>query len=196
MTFLSRFLLVVAACAAFTAPAFAHPGHELLPGFVSGLEHPFGGLDHLLAMFAVGLLSAQLGGRAMVMVPAAFVLTMIAGSLAGFAGMPLPGAEFAIAISIVAIALPVAFALGIPVPLAMAWVALFAFFHGYAHGTELPTGTGALPYMAGFGVATAIIHTAGIAVGLGLAHIASSRGMMLRLAGGAVTIAGLALFVI
>lgn len=189
--------LVLAAAAGLPETALAHSGHGLTHGFTAGFQHPFGGVDHLLAMFAVGLLAVQLGGRAIWLVPAAFVLTMIAGSLAGFAGVPAPGTEFAILISIVAIALPVAFALGMPVVAAMAWVALFAFFHGYAHGAELPVGAGAAPYIAGFALATALIHTAGIGVGLFAARIVShGQRMALRLAGSAVTIAGLALFVI
>lgn len=189
--------LVLAAACCSPEVALAHTGHEAIHSFTSGFQHPFGGLDHLLAMFAVGLLAVQLGGRALWLIPAAFVLTMIAGSLVGLSGVAMPGIELAIGISVVAIALPVALALGMPVSLAMALVAVFAFFHGYAHGAELPAGAGALPYMAGFAIATAIIHAAGIGAGLlagGLAKRGS--GSALRLAGGAVTIAGLALFVI
>lgn len=197
MIFLCRFIVVLSACAISAAPASAHPGDELLPGFVSGIEHPFSGPDHLLAMFAVGLLAVQLGGRSLWLVPSAFVLTMIAGSFAGFAGIAMPGSEFAITLSIVAIGLPVALALGMPVPLAMVWVALFAFFHGFAHGAELPAGGDRLTYIAGFALATAVIHASGIAAGLYAGRLADqARGNALRLAGGAVTLAGIALLVV
>jgi urease accessory protein len=188
-------ILAVALCMPETA--LAHTGNGLVHGFGAGFAHPIGGVDHLLAMFAVGLLAAQLGGRALWRVPASFVLTMIGGSIAGFSGFELPGTEFAIGISVVAIAMPVALALGMPVPFAMALVALFAFFHGYAHGAELPAGAGALPYIAGFALATAIIHGVGIGVGLLAGRLVKSgRGLALRLAGGVVTIAGFALFVV
>jgi hydrogenase/urease accessory protein HupE len=111
------------------APAYAHTGVHLHFSFESGLLHPLTGLDHLLAMFAVGLLAAQLGGRALWLVPGAFVGTMILGALLGFSGTAIPGAELMILLSVIAIALPVAFALGMPVALAMAYVGLFALFH-------------------------------------------------------------------
>ncbi len=193
-----RIAFLVLAVAFFCVPqaALAHTGHGLAHSFLSGFQHPFGGADHLLAMFAVGLLAVQLGGRALWQVPAAFVGTMILGSLAGLNGMPLPGTEYAIGISIVAIALPVALAFGMPVILAMAYVALFAFFHGHAHGAELPAGDNAAQYILGFSLATAVIHGIGIATGLLAGKFAKQmQGFGLRIAGGAVVIAGLALFV-
>lgn len=194
-----RRISVAVLAAAFCAPelAVAHTGPEHVHSFTSGFLHPFNGLDHLLAMFAVGLLAAQLGGRALWLVPGAFVITMIAGSLAGFAGIPVPGVEYAVTISIVAIALPVAFAMGMPAGLAMLYVAVFAFFHGYAHGAELPAGANAAQYILGFAAATAIIHGLGIGAGILAARISSaSQRVGVRLAGGAVAIAGLALLVI
>jgi urease accessory protein len=175
--------------------ALAHNGHGFVSSLSAGFSHPFGGLDHLLAMFAVGLLAAQLGGRAIWLVPSAFVATMIAGSLLGFAGIALPGAELAIGLSIIAIALPVAFALGMPVALAMIYVAIFALFHGYAHGAELPAGADASKYIAGFAMGTAIIHAVGVAAGLASGkYLAGRKGIAFRLAGGAVALAGAAVF--
>jgi len=182
---------------AFTAlasPAFAHTGAGTAFSFQSGFLHPLGGLDHLLAMFAVGLLAAQIGGRAIWLVPGTFVMTMIAGALAGFVGFDIPGVELGIVVSIVAIALPVAFALGMPAALAMAYVGFFALFHGYAHGAELPIEAGAAPYIAGFALATALIHAAGVAIGLACGRLASAHGSYaLRFTGGLVAVVGLGL---
>lgn len=176
--------------------AYAHVGHGTAFSLSAGFAHPLNGLDHLLAMFAVGLLAAQLGGRAVWLVPAAFMAAMTGGALSGFAGVSLPGVELGISISIVAIALPVAFALGMPAQLAMAYVGVFAIFHGYAHGAELPANAAAAPYMAGFVLATALIHAAGVGTGVTAARLFAGRHRYaLRLAGGAVVAAGMALAV-
>jgi urease accessory protein len=173
-------------------PAYAHTGVGSVFSFSSGFEHPLGGLDHLLAMFAVGLLAAQLGGRAIWQVPGAFVAMMIAGALAGLWGFDLPGIELGIVVSVVAISLPVAFALGLPAPLATTYVGFFALFHGFAHGTELPLGAEAAPYVVGFALATAIIHAGGIAAGLGIGRVETlRRAHGLRIAGAIVAVAGI-----
>ncbi len=178
------------------APAYAHTGVHLGFSFESGFLHPLHGLDHLLAMFAVGLLAAQLGGRALWLVPGAFVGTMILGALVGFSGVAIPGVEFVILLSVIAIALPVAFALGMPAPAAMAYVALFALFHGVAHGAELPADASAGSYIAGFAIATALLHAAGIAVGLACGQAAARQGALaLRAAGVLVALASLGLAV-
>jgi urease accessory protein len=192
----SKFALPGLALLMLAAPAYAHTGMHLHFSFESGFLHPLTGLDHLLAMFAVGLLAAQLGGRAIWLVPGAFVGTMIIGALNGFAGVAIPGIEFMILLSAIAIALPVAFALGMPAPAAMAFVAVFAFFHGVAHGAELPSDGQSLPYIAGFALATALLHAAGIAVGLACGRAAAGHGALaLRAAGGLVVLAGLSLAV-
>ncbi len=156
---------VLAALSAAT-PAYAHTGANALFSFSSGFLHPLGGLDHLLAMFAVGLLAAQLGGRALWLVPVAFVVMMIGGAALGSAAIDLPGVEFAIALSIVVIALPVALALNMPAVLAILLVGVCAVFHGHAHGAELPDDAGMTAYMAGFMVATGLIHVGGIGLAL------------------------------
>jgi urease accessory protein len=174
------------------APASAHTRVGTVFSFQSGFLHPLGGLDHLLAMFAVGLLAVQLGGRAIWLVPGAFVVMMMAGALAGFTGIEIPGAELGIVTSIIAIALPVAFALGMPAALAMAYVGFFAIFHGYAHGAELPAGADAAPYIAGFAIATALIHGAGVGFGLISGQLATGQGRYaLRIAGSLVVLAGI-----
>src|SRR5207244_3981661 len=131
--------------------AFAHAGpaghtHDL----VSGFAHPIGGLDHLLAMVAVGMLAAQLGGRALWLVPASFVAMMAAAGFAGMAGVHLPLAEAGIVLSIILLGAVVALRLTMPVAAAMALVAFFAIFHGYAHGLETPETASGLLYGLGF----------------------------------------------
>lgn len=179
------------ALALIAVPAHAHTGVGTAFSFSSGFLHPVSGLDHLLAMFAVGLLAVQAGGRAVWLVPGAFVVTMIAGALLGLSGAEIPGVELGIVLSVIAIALPVALAFGMPVPAAIAYVGFFALFHGFAHGAELPAAADAAPYVAGFALATALIHAAGIAVGLGCARMAVGRGALaLRAAGALVVLAG------
>ena len=117
--------------------ASAHPGHEGA-GFVHGLLHPLGGLDHILAMVAVGLFAARLGGRALWLVPASFVTAMALAGAAGMAGFALPYVEAGIALSILVLGAAIAFETTMPVAAAMALVAFFAVFHGYAHGAEMP----------------------------------------------------------
>jgi urease accessory protein len=180
--------------ALITAPASAHTGADAVFSFSSGFFHPLGGFDHLLAMFAVGLLAAQLGGRATWLVPGAFVGTMVVGALIGLAGLELSGVELGIAASTVAIALPVALAFGMHAALAMAYVGFFALFHGCAHGAELPVDAYATPYVAGFVLATAIVHGAGVATGLAIDQAeAFRRARRLRTAGALVAIVGIAL---
>jgi len=191
---LNSVLLGLAAALLIAGPADAHTGLHVGFSFTSGFAHPLGGLDHLLAMFAVGLLAAQLGGRAVWLVPSAFVAMMLAGALIGFSGVEIPGIELGIALSTVAIALPVALALGMPAPVAMAYVGVFALFHGFAHGAELPEGGAAAPYMLGFAISTALIHAAGIAVGIAGSRLAKSA-VPGRIAAACVAAVGLVLVV-
>lgn len=183
-------LLGVFVASLAAAPAYAHTGANVVFSFSSGFLHPLGGLDHLLAMFAVGLLAAQLGGRALWLVPGAFVAMMIGGAWLGFAGIGLPGVEYAISLSLVVIALPVALALKMPSGIAMLLVGIFAIFHGNAHGSELPAGGEVLAYIAGFASATTLIHAA--AIGFSLA----TKRATARMAAAAVSAVGLAFFVV
>lgn len=172
--------------------AFAHAGHEHAPvGFASGFFHPLGGLDHILAMVAVGLFAWHLGGRALWLVPAAFVGTMAIGGALGVAGVGMPMVELGIALSIVVIGGLVALWLKMPTVLAMAIVGVFALFHGHAHGAEMdPTGSG-LAYGLGFMLATAILHGVGITAGIALGQLGSGRGTAVaRASGAAIAIAG------
>jgi urease accessory protein len=162
-----RTALRIAAASLVFAPAvaFAHPGHEG-SGLIHGFLHPLGGVDHIIAMVAVGLLAARLGGRALWLVPASFVATMAVAGLAGMAGIGLPYAETGIAVSVAVLGLIAVLGVAMPIAVAMGLVAFFAVFHGYAHGAEMPETVSGLAYGAGFVVATTLLH--GIGIGLGL----------------------------
>jgi len=148
--------------------AFAHPGHGEDGSLLAGLLHPLSGLDHLLAMTAVGLLAAHLGGRALWAVPATFVAVMAFGGIFGVAGVSLPFAETAIALSVVVFGLLIFSGMAPPVFAAMSMVGVFAFFHGHAHGTEMPANGSWLVYGIGFMTATALLHGLGITLGLAI----------------------------
>jgi len=169
-----RIALRIAAAFLALAPtvAFAHPGHEGA-SLVSGFTHPLGGFDHIIAMVAVGLLAARLGGRALWLVPASFITAMAVAGLAGSAGMALPYVETGIAVSVVALGVVALCGVAMPVAVAMGLVAFFAVFHGYAHGIEMPETVSGLAYGAGFVAATAMLH--GIGIGLGLAIAGNER---------------------
>lgn len=201
MTF-NRMLLTAALFSTLAAaPALAHPGHPgdfHDAGFATGFAHPFGGLDHLLAMLAVGLWAIQQAmtgeRRALWLLPAAFVLPMAAGFVLGFSGVALPGVETGIALSVLVLGLVVAFAVKPPLPAAMAVTALFALFHGHAHGTEMPgMADAALVYGTGMVLATALLH----AIGLVAARLAQQLALpvLTRVAGGAVALAGVVILV-
>jgi urease accessory protein len=176
--------------------AYAHTGVDDTHGFVHGFMHPLSGIDHILAMVAVGLFAAQLGGRALWLVPASFIGTMALAGAGGATGIPLPFVEVGIAVSIIALGLIVAFEARPPVVLAMALVAFFAIFHGHAHGAELPADASGLAYGAGFIIATAILHAIGIGIGLALGLAAKMGGeRILQLGGCAISIAGAALLI-
>jgi urease accessory protein len=147
----------------------AHPGHHTISlhgGFLIGFLHPLGGLDHLLAMIAVGLWAAQLGGRALWAVPASFLAAMLLGGFLGFGTSGIPLMEQGIAASVVLLGLLIALAIRPPLVIPILLVAFFALFHGVAHGAELPPSTGAATYSAGFLLATATLHAAGLMLGV------------------------------
>ena len=173
--------------------ALAHPGHDA-GGFAHGLVHPLGGLDHVLTMVAVGLYAALLGGRALWLVPATFVGVMAIGGALGAAGYPLPYVETGIALSVIVLGLAVALRVSLPTLGAMALAGLFAIFHGHTHGAEMPLGVSGVTYAAGFMLATALLHGAGIAIGLVAGRLAEHVGWRVaQAAGGAMALAGIAL---
>ena len=154
--------LITAALTLIPAAAFAHTGAGEAHGFVSGFAHPLGGLDHILAMVTVGIFAWQLGGRALWLVPGSFVLAMAIGAALGMAGVALPFVEFGIAASVIVLGGIVAFACNAPIVVAMGVVALFAIFHGHAHGSEMPIDAAGGTYAAGFMLATALLHAAAL----------------------------------
>lgn len=148
------------------APALAHTGSGVQLGLLSGFEHPLTGPDHLVAMVAVGLWGAQLGNPAIWVLPITFPLVMAVGGLIGVMGVDLPFAELMIAISGVALGLAVAFSWRPPLWVAAVIVGVFAVFHGYAHGRELPDAADAVAFAVGFVVATGMLHLTGILIGV------------------------------
>jgi urease accessory protein len=187
-----RIGLLTATLTLIPAAAFAHTGAGEAHGFVWGFAHPLGGLDHILAMVTVGIFAWQLGGRALWLVPATFVLVMAAGAALGMARLPLPFLEFGIAASVIVLGSIVAFARGAPIAVAVGIVGLFAIFHGHAHGTEMALNAAAGAYAAGFLLATALLHLAGIALGCAIGRLADGRAAY-QLGGALVALAGLAI---
>jgi urease accessory protein len=171
--------------------AQAHTGAGQAAGFASGFGHPLGGVDHVLAMSAIGVFAATLGGRALWATPLAFMTFMVVGGAAGMAGLPLPFVELGIALSIVVLGLAIAARWHWPVMAAAALAAVFAIFHGHAHGTEMPLGAAAFAYAAGFVAATGLLHLAGLAVAMRVFHQTQAMsGRAVQLGGGAISILG------
>lgn len=158
-------------------------------GFLHGFEHPLSGLDHLLAMFCVGLWGAQMGGRAVWSLPIAFPLIMVVGGMMGIAGVPLPAVESGIALSIIVLGAAIALVWRPPEWLAVLVIGVFAIFHGYAHGAELPTAADPADYAIGFVFATGLVHLAGVAVGLAFQRLRG--GELSRALGGLIGLGGL-----
>jgi urease accessory protein len=189
---LLKFTGVLALAGLSSTPALAHLDPAEHGSFAAGFSHPLLGLDHILAMVAVGLWAALLGGRSIWLVPTAFVGTMLAGFVVALSGLGLPFVEPVIAASVVVIGLLAMAALQVPTRAGMAMVGFFAFFHGYAHGGELGE-AGALSFSIGFAIATALLHAAGVGLGLGLAYLAGGGAgrTITRVAGGLTALAGL-----
>jgi urease accessory protein len=170
--------------------ASAHTETGAIGGFLSGFKHPLTGLDHMIAMLAVGLWGAFLGSRAMWTLPVVFPVVMALGGAAGVLGVPLPAVETGIALSGVMLGLLVAFATKPPLWAAAIVVGFFGVFHGHAHGTALPNSANALAYSIGFVVSTGLLHLCGIAVGL-LARWPWGR-VAVRAGGGVIAAVGFA----
>jgi urease accessory protein len=179
----------LAALALVPLVALAHEEKGQAAGFLAGLAHPVSGLDHVVAMVAVGLWGAVLGVPAIWVLPVAFPVMMATGGLLGLLGVPLPGVEVGIAVSAVILGGMVLAEARPPLGPAAVVVAFFAVFHGHAHGTELPAGTSALLYSLGFVVATGLLHAAGIA--LGALHGWPGGRVLVRAAGGGIGAVGL-----
>jgi len=184
-------LSVIALLIAATV-AQAHIGVGDTIGFVHGFTHPISGIDHILAMVAVGLFAAQLGGRALWLVPLAFVTMMGVGGAFGMAGANLPFVEIGLGLSVVVLGVAVATGFHLPTAGAMALVGFFAIFHGHAHGAEMPEFASGLEYGLGFVLATATLHASGISLGLLIGRLRDSDGdRILQVTGSAMALAGI-----
>lgn len=185
-----RALLALAFTFMSTA-ALAHGGHAEPAGFVHGFLHPLGGLDHVLAMLAVGVFAFVLGGRALWLVPLTFVAAMAVGFWLGLAGIGLPFVELMIAASSIVIGGAAALGRSLPAAAAASLVGAFALFHGLAHAAELPASGVATSYALGFIVATALLHGAGLAAAIGASRLLQGHGRTAaRLAGAGLAVAG------
>lgn len=186
---MKKLLALVPTFSLAPALAMAHDGTHGL-GFAVGLAHPLGGLDHVLAMVAVGLWAAMVGGRALWALPVAFVGAMVLGGVLGASAVMLPGTEPMILSSIVILGVLAALALRLPMGAALAVVAVFGLFHGHAHGAEGPA-EGLALYAVGFAFSTMALHAAGLALGLAL-NAVSARSVV-RVLGAGTAVAGLSL---
>lgn len=191
-SFTPKILLAIALVALPTA-AFAHVGDHSHMSFAEGLTHPFTGLDHMLAMVAVGLWASQIGGRALWLLPLTFPVVMAAGAAMDFGGVALPWVEIGIAASVLVLGAAVALRARPSLALSVPLIAAFALLHGYSHGVELPVEASALEFGVGFIVATAVLHLVGI--GIGLVANRLPVHFVARAAGGAIAVAGVALLV-
>ncbi|RWA79240.1 HupE/UreJ family protein [Mesorhizobium sp.] len=181
-------MILATAC----SPAWSHTEIGSAGSFGAGFAHPLSGLDHIMVMVAAGLWSAQKGGRALWAWPATFVGTMLVGCVLGIAGLPVPIVEPIILASILTLGVLTAAAADIPVLAGAIIIGCFAFFHGHTHGTEIQEATGRLEYLTGFVLATALLHGAGIGMGL----LPGQRFRCIaRLAGAAIATTGLSLIV-
>lgn len=168
--------------------ALAHVEQGQAAGFITGLQHPWSGLDHVLAMIAVGLWGAQLGNPAMWVLPVIFPMVMSLGAMMGLLGIPLPGIEIGIALSAILLGAMVVGEVRPKLVIAAVIVGFFAIFHGHAHGTELPVGQSGMLYSMGFVIATGILHGVGIIVGM--IHRWPQGRLALRGAGAFIVVMG------
>jgi urease accessory protein len=168
--------------------ALAHTGVGETTGFMHGIGHPIGGADHLLAMIAVGIWAAQVGGRALWIVPCTFVGVMVLGGVLGFSGVPVPFIEQGILLSVLILGVLIAGAFKLPLVYSALIVGFFAIFHGFAHGAEMPAAIAAASYTAGFALATALLHLTGTGLSIYMSKI--NLPAVSRFAGGAIAFSG------
>lgn len=182
---------LLAACLWLLRPGemLAHQAGGEASGFMAGLRHPVSGIDHILAMIAVGLWGAQLGPPAVWLLPVTFPLVMAVGGTLGLVGVKIPGIEIGIALSAIGLGAAVLFEARPKLAIAAVLVGFFAIFHGHAHGTELPANANAVLYSIGFVIATGLLHAAGIAIGF--IHRWPAGKTALRVSGAVIAMAGL-----
>jgi urease accessory protein len=172
-------------------PAAAHPGHIPMSGLAAGIQHPLSGMDHLLAMVAVGLWAGLCGGRRQWLWPAAFVASMIAGSAIGMFGTATLSVQPVILASVLVLGATTALGLRAPAIMGGVAIALFGLAHGYAHGIEVPHTAHGLDFAAGFILSTAALHAMGLAAAIGFRHL--RLDLVTRFAGMGIVIAGIGL---
>ncbi len=182
-------LVGFAVASLISSAASAHLGTGLAGGFVSGFTHPLGGLDHLLAMVSVGLWGAFLGPPLIHVLPVVFPAMMVCGAILAMFGVPLPPVELGIAASVLVLGGCIALSFKAPVWAASLIVAVFAVFHGYAHGKELPSAADPASYSAGFVLATGLLHVSGI--GIGLLNRRPKGALAIRGLGGVIALTGI-----
>ena len=186
---LSLLILTAVIVILWFEPALAHAETGKASGFLSGIKHPISGLDHVLAMIAVGIWGAQLGKPAIWILPVTFPMVMAFGGMLGLMGLPIPGVEVGIALSALLLGIMVFGEFRPPLVVAAILVGFFAVFHGHAHGTELPAGASGLHYSIGFVMATGCLHGLGILIGV--VHRWKTGKVALRAVGAGIACAGL-----
>lgn len=182
-------LILFTAFFLFPAMASAHPGTASASGFGHGLIHPLLGMDHLLAMVAVGLLAVQAGGKAVWVLPGTFVTFMVIGGVLAISGVTIPNVESGVLASLMVLGVLLATAFRLPVGGSILIVAGCATFHGYAHGMEMPLSAGAIAYSMGFALITALLHIVGITAAMVLNKVGMPK--LTRWIGGAITLGGI-----
>jgi urease accessory protein len=184
----SRVFAILAATLLLPSFAHAHVGAGETAGFLHGIGHPLGGLDHICAMVGVGLWATQMGGKAIWAVPLTFVGVMVLGGALGMLGFHLPFVEPGMVVSVLALGVLVAAAVHLPLSASIIIVAMFAILHGHVHGAEMPQTASGLAYEAGFTIATTLLHACGIGLGVAIQRLASQA--IVRFAGIAITLCG------
>ena len=178
-----KFIIFLTSISIFPLPSLAHDIMGKV-GFYDGLSHPVLGLDHLLAMISVGIISAQIGGRAIWTVPSTFVILMTIGGLFGFLLIvkEFYFLEIGIVFSVILLGIGISIENKIPMKLIMIFVATFGLFHGIAHGLEVPAAANPILFVLGFIIGTTTLHLVGVVIG----HLSIKNKMsliLLRLTG-------------
>jgi urease accessory protein len=180
--------LALAACLFMPLLGHAHTGVGSPSGFLSGIVHPIGGSDHLLAMVAIGVWAAQMGRRYIWAVPLAFVSATALGGMLGVLGISAPLGEQGIVVTLLALGILIAAAIRLPLAASVAIAGAFAVFHGHAHGAGMPEDASWIVYGIGFALATAVLH--GIGIGFGLLMQRISWPEIIRTTGAAIAVFG------
>ncbi|MGG7056628.1 HupE/UreJ family protein [Nitrosomonas sp. ANs5] len=187
--YLSAFWLISGLIMLLPVSVHAHTGIDDVTGFEAGFWHPIGGADHLLAMVAVGLWAAQMGGKSIWLVPATFVTLMLLGGILALSGIHFSHVEAGILISVLSLGILIAAALKFRPTISACIIGFFALFHGHAHGAEMPLAIEAAAYCFGFALSTALLHAIGIASGCVLHKL--NIGKIVRWSGGVIAFSGI-----